>query len=134
VLFRSNIYQELASDLGVAQGTNGDLTRWGKQGVLLLNSVLTVRQFEPFSHRGKGWERFTDAVIRLLNARTEPVVFILWGRPAQEKAKWIDEQKHVIMRSPHPSPLSAYRGFFGSRPFSRTNEHLKKIGFEPILW
>ena len=114
-----NIYKELESDLGIPVAKSGDLTPWAKQGVLLLNTVLTVRAHEANSHRGQGWETFTDAVISSLNQASHPIVFILWGRPAQEKEKLITNPKHVVLKSVHPSPLSAYRGFFGSKPFSK---------------
>ncbi|MGX7163279.1 uracil-DNA glycosylase [Enterococcus massiliensis] len=129
-----NIYKELQTDVGVKPVNHGYLTSWAKQGVLLLNTVLTVREGQAYSHRGQGWERLTDAIIQKLNEREQPIVFILWGRPAQEKEKMIDTSKHLIIKSPHPSPLSAHRGFFGSRPFSQTNEGLKKFGETPIDW
>ncbi|MHC5268639.1 uracil-DNA glycosylase [Enterococcus sp. LJL98] len=129
-----NIYKELASDLGIPPANHGNLTSWADQGVLLLNTVLTVREGQANSHRKKGWERFTDAIIQKLNAREEPMVFILWGKPAQQKAAMIDTEKHVIIQSFHPSPLSASRGFFGSKPFSKTNEALIRFGLEPIDW
>ena len=129
-----NIYQELQSDLGIPPVAHGNLTSWAKQGVLLLNTVLTVREGQAYSHRGHGWEQLTDAIIEKLNARPQPIVFILWGRPAQEKIKMIDTTKHAIIKSPHPSPLSAHRGFFGSRPFSKTNQILQDWGEAPINW
>ena len=129
-----NIYKELVSDLGVDQPTSGNLTHWAKQGVLLLNTVLSVREKEPQSHQNKGWEFFTDAVIRAISAKDEPVVFILWGSPAQKKEAIIDTGKHLILKAVHPSPLSAYRGFFGSKPFSQTNAFLEKNGKTPIVW
>lgn len=129
-----NMYKELREDLGCRIPNHGHLVHWAKQGVLLLNAVLTVRAGLPNSHRGKGWERFTDRVIAALNERERPVVFLLWGANAQEKARLIDESRHRIIRSPHPSPLSAHRGFFGSRPFSRTNDFLRSIGSEEIDW
>ncbi|HZG70900.1 MAG TPA: uracil-DNA glycosylase, partial [Chondromyces sp.] len=113
---------------------NGYLVPWAKQGVLLLNTVLTVREGQANSHRGKGWEQFTDQVISLVSQREEPVVFILWGRPAQSKLSLIDQTKHFIITSPHPSPLSAKRGFFGSQPFSKANEYLEEMGETPIDW
>ncbi|MDQ0214206.1 uracil-DNA glycosylase [Oikeobacillus pervagus] len=129
-----NIFKELQDDLGCPIPNNGHLVSWAKQGVLLLNTVLTVRQGEAHSHRGKGWEVFTDQVISKLNERNQPVIFMLWGRPAQNKLALIDQTKHFIIQSPHPSPLSANRGFFGSRPFSRANEYLRKMGQTEINW
>lgn len=129
-----NIFQELHDDLGCYIPDNGCLIPWARQGVLLLNTVLTVRQGEAHSHRGKGWEQFTDRVISLINNRVKPAVFILWGRPAQSKLPLIDQTKHFIIRSPHPSPLSANRGFFGSRPFSKANRFLREIGETEIDW
>ena len=129
-----NIYKELESDLGIPVAKSGDLTPWAKQGVLLLNTVLTVRAHEANSHRGQGWETFTDAVISSLNQASHPIVFILWGRPAQEKEKLITNPKHVVLKSVHPSPLSAYRGFFGSKPFSKANAFLEATGQTPIDW
>ena len=129
-----NIYQELHDDLGCYIPNNGYLTKWAKQGVLMLNTVLTVRAHQANSHRGMGWEQFTDAAIRILNEQDRPLVFILWGSPAQKKAQMLNNPKHLILKAPHPSPLSAYRGFFGSRPFSQTNEFLVKNGLEPIDW
>lgn len=129
-----NIYKELQADLGIPPVHHGYLTSWAKQGVLLLNTVLTVREGQAYSHRGHGWERLTDTIIEKLNERTEPIVFILWGKPAQEKEKMIDTSKHMIIKSPHPSPLSAHRGFFGSRPFSKTNAALESFGEKPIDW
>ena len=129
-----NIYQELHDDLGCYIPNNGYLVKWAKQGVLMLNTVLTVRAHQANSHRGMGWEQFTDAAIRVLNEQDRPIVFILWGSPAQKKAQMLNNPKHLILKAPHPSPLSAYRGFFGSRPFSKTNEFLVKNGLEPIDW
>ena len=129
-----NIYQELHDDLGCYIPNNGYLTKWAKQGVLMLNTVLTVRAHQANSHRGMGWEQFTDAAIRILNEQDRTIVFILWGSPAQKKAQMLNNPKHLILKAPHPSPLSAYRGFFGSRPFSQTNEFLVKNGLEPIDW
>jgi uracil-DNA glycosylase len=129
-----NMYKELQDDLGCPIPNHGHLVHWAEQGVLLLNAVLTVRAGQPNSHRGKGWERFTDSVIEKLNKRERPVVFLLWGTNAQEKARLIDANRHHIIRSPHPSPLSAHRGFFGSRPFSRTNAFLRSIGSAEIDW
>lgn len=129
-----NIYQELANDLNIAPVNHGNLTAWGQQGVLLLNSVLTVREGQANSHRHQGWEAVTDAAIQALANKPEPVVFILWGRPAQMKQKLIDESRNLVITSPHPSPLSAYRGFFGSKPFSQTNAYLIAHGQQPINW
>lgn len=129
-----NIYQELHDDLGCPIPAHGNLEKWAKEGVLMLNTVLTVRAHQAFSHRGIGWEEFTDAAIRILNEQDRPIVFILWGKPAQEKAKMLNNSRHLILKAPHPSPLSAYRGFFGSKPFSQTNEFLQKNGVEPIDW
>ncbi|SET32655.1 uracil-DNA glycosylase [Salinibacillus kushneri] len=129
-----NIYKELHQDLGCTIPDHGYLIHWAKQGVLLLNTVLTVRAHQANSHRGKGWERFTDKVINVLNDRKQPMVFILWGRNAQEKSKNLNQEKHLILKSPHPSPLSAHRGFFGSKPFSKTNQFLESIGETPIKW
>ncbi|RAL21404.1 uracil-DNA glycosylase [Thermoflavimicrobium daqui] len=129
-----NIYLELQHDLGCYIPNNGYLEKWAKQGVLMLNTVLTVRKGTPNSHRGKGWEMFTDQVIVSLNRRVKPVVFILWGKNAQEKKALITNPHHFIIQSAHPSPYSADRGFFGSRPFSKANQFLQKIGEEPIDW
>ncbi|MBD5542545.1 MAG: uracil-DNA glycosylase [Lachnospiraceae bacterium] len=129
-----NIYKELHDDLGCYVPNNGYLVKWARQGVLLLNTVLTVRAHQANSHRGIGWEQFTDAAIRILNEEDRPIVFILWGSPAQAKKKMLNNPKHLILEAPHPSPLSAYRGFFGSRPFSKTNEFLEKSGLFPIDW
>ena len=129
-----NIYKELHDDLGCKIPSHGCLTSWAKQGVLLLNTVLTVQAHKPMSHRGVGWEEFTDAAIAKLNTQDRPIVFILWGKPAQEKAKMLTNPKHLVLKAPHPSPLSAYRGFFGSKPFSQTNDFLLKNGETPIQW
>ena len=129
-----NIYQELHDDLGLPIPGHGNLTHWAEQGVLLLNTVLTVRAHQAFSHRGIGWEQFTDAILAAVNAQDRPIVFLLWGSPAQKKAQMLDNPKHLILKAPHPSPLSAYRGFFGCRHFSKTNEFLTKAGIEPIDW
>ncbi len=129
-----NIYKELHDDCGCQIPDNGSLVKWAKQGVLLLNTVLTVRAHQANSHRGIGWEEFTDAAIRILNEQDRPIVFILWGRPAQLKKSMLNNPKHLILEAPHPSPLSAYRGFFGSRPFSRTNRFLKEHGLKEIDW
>ncbi|MEC0242950.1 uracil-DNA glycosylase [Paenibacillus dokdonensis] len=130
----SNIYKELHSDLGVPIPNNGYLVPWAKQGVLLLNTVLTVRDGQANSHKGLGWERFTDAVIEKLNERDQPVVFILWGSHAQKKGAFIDRNKHLVLESVHPSPLSVHRGFYGSKPFSKTNAFLESHGMKPIDW
>ena len=129
-----NIYKELQDDLGCYIPNNGYLVKWAKQGVLLLNTVLTVRAHQANSHRGLGWEEFTDATIRVLNEQNRPIVFILWGSPAQKKKAMLNNPKHLILEAPHPSPLSAYRGFFGSKPFSKTNEFLIQNQLEPIDW
>lgn len=129
-----NIYQELHDDLGCRIPNNGSLVKWAEQGVLLLNTVLTVRAHRANSHRGIGWEEFTDAAIRAAAAQDRPMVYILWGRPAQQKESMITNPKHLVLKAPHPSPLSAYRGFFGSRPFSKTNRYLEANGLEPIDW
>ncbi len=129
-----NIYKELEEDLGCYIPNNGYLEKWAKQGVLLLNTVLTVRAHQANSHRGIGWEEFTDAAIKVLAAQDRPMVFILWGKPAQEKGKMLVNPKHLMLKAPHPSPLSAYRGFFGSAPFSKTNRYLEENGLSPIDW
>lgn len=129
-----NIFKELREDLDCYIPNNGYLKKWSDQGVMLLNTVLTVRAAQANSHKGAGWEYFTDKVIDLLNMREDPIVFILWGSNAQSKLSIITNPKHYIVKSPHPSPLSASRGFFGSRPFSKTNNFLKNIGKEPIDW
>ena len=129
-----NIYKELRDDLGCYIPNNGYLVKWAKQGVLLLNTVLTVQAHVAFSHKGKGWEQFTDAAIRSLNEVDRPIVFLLWGRPAQEKKVLLNNPKHLILESAHPSPLSASRGFFGSRPFSKCNRFLEENGIAPIDW
>lgn len=129
-----NIYKELQNDLGISPVNHGYLVPWAEQGVLLLNTVLTVRQGQAYSHQGKGWEQLTDKVIEKLNERQDPVVFILWGKPAQKKISMIDTSKHVIIKSVHPSPLSAHRGFFGSKPFSQANNALVALGKTPIDW
>ncbi|MDD3338886.1 MAG: uracil-DNA glycosylase [Lachnospiraceae bacterium] len=129
-----NIYKELQDDLGCYIPNNGYLEKWAKQGVLMLNTVLTVRAHQANSHRGLGWEQFTDAAIKALNEQDRPIVFILWGRPAQMKKALLNNPKHLILEGPHPSPLSAYRGFFGSKPFSQTNAFLEKNGLTPIDW
>lgn len=129
-----NIYKELYSDLGIPPRADGDLTGWAKEGVLLLNAVLTVEKDKPASHRNLGWERLTDYIIKVINQKEEPVVFILWGNFAKEKMKYITNPKHFVITSPHPSPFSARNGFFGSRCFSRCNEYLKSQGIKPIDW
>jgi len=129
-----NIFKELHDDIGCPIPNHGCLEHWAKQGVLLLNAVLTVREGLPNSHRGMGWEQFTDAVVERLNRRERPVAFVLWGSHAQAKGAGIDERRHLVIRSPHPSPLSAHRGFFGSRPFSRINRWLAAQGMPPIDW
>lgn len=129
-----NMYKELKEDVGCEIPNHGYLKQWADEGVLLLNTVLTVRDGQAHSHRGKGWETFTDRVIQLISDRDKPAVFILWGRPAQTKKALINVDKHVIIESPHPSPLSASRGFFGSRPFSKANDALIAMGDEPINW
>lgn len=130
-----NIFKEIESDIGEKPDTaNGDLSRWAKQGVLLLNSTLTVRAGSPGSHQGKGWEQFTDAVIKALSDKREHLVFILWGNYAKAKGAHIDRTKHLVIESPHPSPFSAHTGFFGSKPFSKANEYLKKHDLPVIQW
>ena len=129
-----NIYKELRDDLGCYIPNNGFLESWAKQGVLLLNTVLTVRAHAANSHSGKGWETFTDAIIEAVEAQDRPVVYLLWGKPAQSKIPMITNPGHLVLKAPHPSPLSAYRGFFGCRHFSQANEFLKKNGVEPINW
>ena len=129
-----NIYQELHADLGCSIPNNGFLEKWARQGVLLLNTVLTVRAHQAFSHQGKGWENFTDAIIRAVDEKEDPVVFMLWGKPAQSKMELLKNRNHLILTAPHPSPLSAYRGFFGCRHFSQCNEFLKRKGAVPIDW
>jgi len=129
-----NIYKELQDDLGLKIPNNGYLTKWASQGVLLLNTVLTVRAHEANSHKGKGWEQFTDAIISAVNEQDRPLVYMLWGSPAQSKIPMLTNPKHLILKAPHPSPLSAYRGFFGCKHFSQCNEFLIKNGQEPIDW
>ena len=129
-----NIYKELHDDLGCTIPNHGCLTKWAEQGVLMLNTVLTVRAHQANSHRGIGWEEFTDAAILALNSQDRPIVFILWGAPAQRKKRMLTNPKHLILEAPHPSPLSAYRGFFGSKPFSQTNKFLEEHGVAPIDW
>lgn len=129
-----NIYKELQEDIGCDIPNHGDLTAWAKQGVLMMNTVLTVRAHQANSHQGIGWEEFTNAAIRVLNEQDRPIVFILWGRPAQMKRRMLTNPKHLILEAPHPSPLSSYRGFFGSKPFSKTNAFLKANGVKGIDW
>ena len=129
-----NIFREVSSDTGAPMPSSGDLGRWAGQGVLLLNATLTVRAHCPASHAGMGWEEFTDEAVRRLNADRSGLVFMLWGSHAQRKGAFIDRSRHLVLSSPHPSPLSAYRGFFGSRPFSQTNRYLEANGLEPIDW
>lgn len=129
-----NIYKEIESDLGIKPRETGDLTSWARQGVLLLNATLTVQAHRAGSHQNKGWEEFTDSVIRIISEKKEDIVFILWGAYAQKKSVLIDETKHLILISPHPSPLSAYRGFFGNKHFSKANDYLETKGISPINW
>ncbi|WP_201557938.1 uracil-DNA glycosylase [Psychrobacter sp. 72-O-c] len=131
----NNVLKEMATDIDTSYSAHGDLTYWAQQGVLLLNSSLTVSEGEPNSHQNKGWEQFTDAVIDIINQQTEHTVFILWGSKAQKKGKYIDTDKHLILTAVHPSPLAANRGgFFGSKPFSKTNDYLRQFGKTPIDW
>lgn len=129
-----NIYKELQSDLGCKIPNNGYLVKWAEQGVLLLNTVLTVRAHQANSHQGKGWEQFTDAIIRAVNAEDRPIAYLLWGRPAQSKMSMLDNPRHKVFTAPHPSPLSAHRGFFGCKHFSQANAFLEENGVEPIDW
>ncbi len=129
-----NIYKELEDDLGCFIPNNGYLKKWADQGVLMLNTVLTVRAHQAGSHQGKGWEQFTDAIIQAVNAQDRPVVYLLWGKPAQSKIPMLTNPRHLILKAPHPSPLSAYRGFFGCRHFSQANAFLQRNGIEPIDW
>ena len=129
-----NIYQELHDDLGIDIPNHGNLTSWARQGVLLLNTVLTVEAHRANSHKGKGWEQLTDTIIQKLNDKQEPLVYILWGANARSKKQFINNPKHLIIESVHPSPLSAYNGFFGSKPFSKTNDYLVAKGLPPIDW
>lgn len=129
-----NIFKEIESDLGTPPPASGDLSRWARQGVLLLNATLTVREGESGSHQKQGWEQFTDAVIRELNEGERPLVFLLWGSYAQKKAAFVDAERHCILKAPHPSPLSAHRGFFGCGHFSKTNDWLNKQGLTPVVW
>lgn len=130
----NNIFKEICSDLGKPIPSSGDLSDWARQGVLLLNATLTVREHQAGSHQNKGWETFTDEVIKILSQRCDSLVFILWGSYAQKKVALIDQKRHLVLSSPHPSPLSAHRGFFGNRHFSKTNEYLISKGKEPINW
>jgi uracil-DNA glycosylase len=129
-----NIYKELQEDIGCKIPNNGYLEKWASQGVLLLNTVLTVRAHQANSHRGMGWEQFTDSIIEAINALDQPIVFLLWGKPAQKKKAMLNNPKHLILEAPHPSPLSSYRGFFGCKHFSKTNDFLKEHNLEPIDW
>jgi uracil-DNA glycosylase len=129
-----NIYKEIESDLGIRPARHGFLEHWAEQGVLLLNSVLTVEMGQAASHRDRGWERFTDAIVRLVNEKRDPVVFLLWGSYAQRKAGFVDTSRHLVLKAAHPSPLSAHNGFFGCRHFSRTNAFLESKGLPPIDW
>ncbi|MGN7293879.1 uracil-DNA glycosylase [Rhizobium sp. SAFR-030] len=129
-----NIYKEMQTDLGIPPAKHGFLEHWARQGVLLLNSVLTVEQAQAASHQGKGWEKFTDAVIRAVNEQCSHVVFMLWGAYAQKKAAFVDQRRHLVLKAPHPSPLSAHNGFFGSRHFSQANAYLISNGREPVDW
>ena len=129
-----NIYQELKEDLGCFIPNNGYLEKWARQGVLMLNTVLTVRAHQPGSHQGRGWEQFTDAIIQAVNAQERPVVYLLWGRPAQSKIPMLTNPGHLILKAPHPSPLSAFRGFFGCKHFSQANAFLESHGISPIDW
>ena len=129
-----NIFTELVDDIGCTYPSSGNLQHWANQGVVLLNAVLSVRIGQANSHQGQGWEYFTDATIKAINDNLSNVVFILWGRPAQMKEKFIDSNKHLVLKAPHPSPLSSYRGFFGSKPFSRSNEYLKHHNKNQIDW
>jgi uracil-DNA glycosylase len=129
-----NIYRELHDDVGCRMPQTGCLTKWAEQGVLLLNTVLTVRAHQPNSHRNHGWEQFTDAIIRAVETQDRPIVYMLWGTPAQSKAPMVTNPKHLVLKAPHPSPLSAYRGFFGCRHFSQCNEFLKTHGETPVDW
>ncbi len=129
-----NIFKEIESDISIKPSSSGDLSRWAKQGVLLLNATLTVSAQSPGSHQGKGWENFTDAIIEKLSKTRQNLVFILWGNYAKNKGVLIDRSKHLVIESPHPSPFSAYNGFFGSKPFSKTNQYLKDMGLKKIDW
>ena len=129
-----NIYKEIHDDIGCDIPSNGYLEKWAKQGILMLNTVLTVRAHEANSHKSMGWEKFTDAVIKVLNEQDRPIVYLLWGAPAQKKASKVDNPKHLLLKAPHPSPLSSYRGFFGCKHFSKANEFFIKNGLQAIDW
>lgn len=129
-----NIYKELQADLGCTIPNNGYLVKWAKQGILMLNTVLTVRAHKPLSHQGKGWEQFTDAIIEAVNAQDRPIVYMLWGKPAQRKASMLNNPKHLVLKAAHPSPLSASHGFFGCKHFSQANQFLEENGIQPIDW
>lgn len=129
-----NIYKELQADLGCSIPNNGYLVKWAKQGILMLNTVLTVRAHKPLSHQGKGWEQFTDAIIEAVNAQDRPIVYMLWGKPAQRKASMLNNPKHLVLKAAHPSPLSASHGFFGCKHFSQANQFLEENGIQPIDW
>lgn len=129
-----NIYKELQADLGCTIPNNGYLVKWAKQGILMLNTVLTVRAHKPLSHQGKGWEQFTDAIIEAVNAQDRPIVYMLWGKPAQRKASMLNNPKHLVLKAAHPSPLSASHGFFGCKHFSQANQFLEENGMQPIDW
>lgn len=129
-----NIYKELQSDLGCEIPNNGYLVKWAEQGILMLNTVLTVRAHKPLSHQGKGWEQFTDAIIEAVNAQDRPIVYMLWGKPAQRKASMLNNPKHLVLKAAHPSPLSAAHGFFGCKHFSQANQFLEDNGIQPIDW
>jgi uracil-DNA glycosylase len=130
----NNIFKELAADMGCALPKSGSLVNWAKQGVFLLNTYLSVEESKPLSHSKIGWELFTDHVLQVLNEQNQAIVFILWGNKAQQKAAFLNNPNHLVLRAPHPSPLSSYQGFFGSKPFSKTNSFLTQNGLEPIAW
>lgn len=129
-----NIYKEIQEDLGIEIPNHGSLVKWAKEGVLLLNTVLSVRAHEPNSHKNRGWEKFSDKIVEILNKQDRPIVYMLWGKPAQTKMKKLNNSKHLVLTAPHPSPLSAYRGFFGCKHFSKANEFLEKNNITPIDW
>ena len=129
-----NIYKEIQEDLGIEIPNHGSLVKWAKEGVLLLNTVLSVRAHEPNSHKNRGWEKFSDKIVEILNKQDRPIVYMLWGKPAQTKMKKLNNSKHLVLTAPHPSPLSAYRGFFGCKHFSKANEFLEKNKITPIDW
>lgn len=129
-----NIYKELQADLGCEIPNNGYLVKWAQQGILMLNTVLTVRAHKPLSHQGKGWEQFTDAIIEAVNAQDRPIVYMLWGKPAQRKASMLNNPKHLVLKAAHPSPLSESHGFFGCKHFSQANQFLEENGIQPIDW